>query len=149
MSPALHLARGSSNPLQSVFVVEPESRLPRSPRRGLSSQFGTRDRPTDSVPPPCFPGIEDLREKREEINRQLSSDEQEKAKIQNDLAILTRRLAHLNEKLSRQIASRNEYDRTIQETEAAYSKILESSQTLLTVLKRETVNIAKKRQSSS
>jgi len=92
--------------------------------------------------------IEDLREKREEINRQLSSDEQEKAKIQNDLAILTRRLAHLNEKLSRQI-SRNEYDRTIQETEAAYSKILESSQTLLTVLKRETVNIAKKRQSSS
>ena len=94
-------------------------------------------------------GIEDLREKREEINRTLASDEQEKAKIQNDLAILTRRLAHLNEKLSRQIASRNEYDRTIQETEAAYSKILESSQTLLTVLKRETVNIAKKRQSSS
>lgn len=134
------------------------------------------------------------------------SDEQEKAKIQNDLAILTKRLAHLNEKLSRQvrfvaprdrtprcgilptelrasvcvrvcvcltrrprralfattpsttfpsllhdaqIASRNEYDRTIQETEAAYSKILESSQTLLTVLKRETVNIAKKRQASS
>jgi len=94
-------------------------------------------------------GIEDLREKREEINRTLASDEQEKAKIQNDLAILTRRLAHLNEKLSRQIASRNEYDRTIQETEAAYTKILESSQTLLTVLKRETVNIAKKRQSSS
>lgn len=33
--------------------------------------------------------------------------------------------------------ARNEYDKTIQETEAAYMKILESSQTLLHVLKRE------------
>ena len=32
---------------------------------------------------------------------------------------------------------RNDYDRTIAETEHAYSKILESSQTLLTVLKKE------------
>ena len=42
-----------------------------------------------------------------------------------------------------QIASRNEYDKTIAETEAAYMKILESSQTLLNVLKRETVNLVK------
>lgn len=34
-------------------------------------------------------------------------------------------------------------------TAAAYLKILESSQTLLTVLKRESVNIQKKRQASS
>ena len=34
-------------------------------------------------------------------------------------------------------AHRNNYDRTIAETEHAYSKILESSQTLLTVLKKE------------
>lgn len=37
----------------------------------------------------------------------------------------------------------------IQETEAAYLKILESSQTLLTVLKRESINIQKKRQATS
>ncbi len=63
-----------------------------------------------------------------------------------------------------------EYDKVIQETEgnilccscmssilsfslsictAAYLKILESSQTLLTVLKREAVNIQKKKQASS
>lgn len=64
--------------------------------------------------------------------------------------------------------ARNEFDQTIQETEAAYMKvrwplsttsqhlhdvscthpafqILESSQTLLNVLKRETVNLSKKR----
>jgi len=41
-------------------------------------------------------------------------------------------------------AARNEYDQTIQETEAAYMKILESSQTLLNVLKRESINLTKK-----
>ena len=80
----------------------------------------------------------------------------------------------------RKTQARNEYDKTIQETEvgelfradapigaytcgsqkdpfihatfsvfqAAYMKILESSQTLLHVLKRETVNLSKKKQGS-
>jgi Sjoegren syndrome nuclear autoantigen 1 len=93
--------------------------------------------------------IEDLREKREEVNRAIAADEEEKAKIQNDLRILTERLSRLNDGLARKINSRNEYDRTIQETEAAYQKILESSQTLLHVLKRESVNLSKKKQVSS
>jgi Sjoegren syndrome nuclear autoantigen 1 len=93
--------------------------------------------------------IEDLREKREEVNRAIAQDEEEKAKIQNDLRILTERLSRLNDGLARKISSRNEYDRTIQETEAAYQKILESSQTLLHVLKRESVNLSKKKQVSS
>ena len=37
-----------------------------------------------------------------------------------------------------ELLRRNEYDRTIAETEHAYAKILESSQTLLNVLKKET-----------
>jgi len=65
------------------------------------------------------------------------------------LSILTDRLSTINEQLARKIQARNEYDRTIQETESAYMKILESSQTLLQVLKRETVNLVKKKQSSS
>jgi hypothetical protein len=48
-----------------------------------------------------------------------------------------------------QVASRNEYDKTIMETEAAYMKILESSQTLLHVLKRESVSLTKKKQASA
>ena len=71
------------------------------------------------------------------------------AKIQNDLRILTERLARINDNLARKITSRNEYDKTIQETEAAYAKIMESSQTLLHVLKRESVNLTKKKQYSS
>ena len=92
--------------------------------------------------------IEDLREKREEVNRQILREEEEKAKIQKDLSLLTDRLSHINESLARKVQARNEYDKTIQETEAAYMKILESSQTLLHVLKRESVNLSKKKQAS-
>jgi Sjoegren syndrome nuclear autoantigen 1 len=103
--------------------------------------------------------IEDLREKREEINRQILKEEEEKAKVQRDLSVFTevsvwnndilfyfllfylpkkiilplilnmlKRLSKINEALARKLQARNEYDRTIQETEAAYMKILESSQ---------------------
>merc|ERR1711896_61910 len=89
-------------------------------------------------------GIEDLREKREELNRQILKEEEDKAKIQKELSILTDRLQKINESLVRKTQARNEYDKTIQETEAAYMKILESSQTLLHVLKRETVNLTKR-----
>eukprot|EP00798_Chlamydomonas_sp_ICE-L_P011162 gene11162-18776_t len=93
--------------------------------------------------------IDDLREKREEITKQLTDDEKEKAKIQQDLQSLTKRLGQVNESIAKKNESRNEYDKVIAETEGAYMKILESSQTLLTVLKRETVNISKKKQASS
>ena len=143
--------------------------------------------------------IEDLREKREELNRSLLRDEEEKSKIQKELSTLTERLSRLNEDLARKMQVRGvgggraaggraaassgqraaarlalnfascplhthfshpihaplspqarvEFDQTIQETEAAYMKILESSQTLLSVLKRESVNLTKRKTASS
>ena len=45
--------------------------------------------------------------------------------------------------------ARVEFDQTIQETEAAYMKILESSQTLLGVLKRESSTLTKKKTATS
>ena len=36
----------------------------------------------DLTLPAAVPGIEDLREKREEVNRQILRDEEEKAKVQ-------------------------------------------------------------------
>ncbi|KAK9811803.1 hypothetical protein WJX72_010370 [[Myrmecia] bisecta] len=90
--------------------------------------------------------IEDLRDKREEVQKQLQEEEIEKQKLQQDLQTLTKRLAHIDDSIARKVATRNEYDKVIQETESAYIKILESSQTLLTVLKRESINIQKKRQ---
>ena len=84
----------------------------------------------------------------DEKRKQPEKTECKKAKIQKDLSILTDRLSKINESLSRKNQARNEYDKTIQETEAAYMKILESSQTLLHVLKRESVNLTKKQSSS-
>ena len=133
--------------------------------------------------------IEDLREKREEVNRSILRDEEEKARCQRELTAITERLGKLNEGLARKMQARLEFDQTIQETEAAYMKvrgpsgglgraaarrppktprlrltpsppprasstrphpqILESSQTLLGVLKRESSTLTKKKQSTA
>ncbi len=50
-------------------------------------------------------------------------EEEEKQRVQNDLRILTERLAQINEGLAQKIAMRNDYDRTISETENAYKKV--------------------------
>ena len=109
-------------------------------------------------------GIEDLSSKRDELHKHILFKEEEKQRVQHDLHILTERLAAINEGLARKIAIRNDYDRTIAETEGAYKKvcvcmpvclcsssvpspptqILESSQSLLHVLKRESTSLKDK-----
>lgn len=49
--------------------------------------------------------------------------EEEKAKVQNELRILTERLNRLNDSLQRKIQARQEYEKTLQETEGAYNKV--------------------------
>ena len=68
-------------------------------------------------------GIEDLCTRRDELHKQILSEEEEKAKLQNEIRSLTDRLAKVNESLSTKLASRAEFDRTIAETEAAYTKV--------------------------
>ncbi|EEA05557.1 uncharacterized protein CMU_025640 [Cryptosporidium muris RN66] len=86
--------------------------------------------------------LEDLKEKRDEIKRQVQREEEDKAKIQREMNVLNERLKKVHESLQRKTIARAEYDKTIQEIENAYTKILESSQTLLHVLKRESVNLS-------
>lgn len=78
-------------------------------------------------PQPCPSGptlgIEELCQKREELCRQIQQEEDEKQRLQNEVRQLTEKLARVNENLARKIASRNEFDRTIAETEAAYLKV--------------------------
>lgn len=68
-------------------------------------------------------GIEELCQKREELCRQIQQEEDEKQRLQNEVRQLTEKLARVNENLARKIASRNEFDQTIAETEAAYLKV--------------------------
>ena len=58
---------------------------------------------------------------------------------------LADRLETINNSLAKKYATRNEYDKTIQETQSAFNKILESSQTLLHVLKKEGAQLYKKK----
>ena len=71
----------------------------------------------------CPTGIEDLCGKRDELHRSILQEEEEKQKLQNDIRVLTERLAKVNESLAKKMASRNEFDKTIAETEAAYMKV--------------------------
>ncbi|KAL0599870.1 Ubiquitin carboxyl-terminal hydrolase 4 [Plecturocebus cupreus] len=78
--------------------------------------------------------IKELCQKQEEDKQQ---------QLQNELRQLTEKLARINENLAHKIAVRNKFRWTIAETEATFLQILESSQTLLNVLKREAGNLTK------
>mmetsp|Transcript_4482 Transcript_4482/g.7485 ORF Transcript_4482/g.7485 Transcript_4482/m.7485 type:complete len:115 (+) Transcript_4482:157-501(+) len=87
--------------------------------------------------------LQELRQKRDVVTAELSNEERQKLRIQQQLQQLTQQLHGLNESIDHKKQTRVDYDKTIEETEAAYMKILESSQTLLHVLKRETQNLNK------
>ncbi|XP_076661735.1 uncharacterized protein LOC143365444 isoform X2 [Halictus rubicundus] len=85
--------------------------------------------------------LEDMKSKRSELQIQIDSQEDEKNNLQREIEKLSYKLTRLNDSLSQRIAVRNEYDRTIADTETAYIKILESSQLLLNMIKREATNL--------
>ncbi|XP_067001879.1 microtubule nucleation factor SSNA1 isoform X2 [Anabrus simplex] len=84
-----------------------------------------------------FRRIENLKKKSEALQLLILEEERERDNLEKDMESLTARLAQVNENLSRNIATKRDYDRTISESEAAYEKILESSQVLLNMLRRE------------
>ena len=61
------------------------------------------------------------------------------------MKLLGARHKELEDTLGKKYATRQEFDRTISETENAFLKILESSQTLLHVLKKEGASLNKKK----
>ncbi|XP_055792290.1 microtubule nucleation factor SSNA1-like [Salvelinus fontinalis] len=86
-------------------------------------------------------GIEELCSKRDELNRQIQQEE--KGRLQHDIRVLTEKLSRVNESLARRLSVRADFDHTIGETEGAFMKILESCQTLLSVIKKEAGNLSK------
>merc|ERR1712094_162097 len=82
----------------------------------------------------CF---EELSAKKLAIAEQIRTEKEARNKYEEELRTNTEKLSRINDSLGRKVSARNEYDTTIQETEAAYLKILESSQTLDHVMKRQ------------
>ncbi len=73
--------------------------------------------------------------------KRISQEEEEKQRLEDEIDRLTKSLTKVDESLRKRRAKKKCYDKTIEQTEAAYKKILESSQTLLHVLKKETHNL--------
>ena len=88
--------------------------------------------------------IEEMREKMDAVTKKITKLEEEKTKVTEKITNLTEQLSTIEDTLVKNISAKKKYEQTIQETEAAYMKILESSQTLLHVLKREQTKIGKK-----
>lgn len=61
--------------------------------------------------------------RRMELQTQIESQEDEKNSLQREIEKLSYKLTRLNDSLTKRIAVRNEYDRTIADTETAYIKV--------------------------
>ncbi|XP_012274904.1 Sjoegren syndrome nuclear autoantigen 1 homolog isoform X2 [Orussus abietinus] len=82
-------------------------------------------------------GLEEMKLKRAELQTRIDTQEDEKNTLQKEIEKMSYKLTCINDSLAKRIAIRNEYDRTIADTETAYMKILESSQLLLNMIKKE------------
>ena len=89
--------------------------------------------------------LESIKEQRDEVQLEIEGEEQEKRQIEDQMRLMSMRLQEINESLHKKYATRQEFDKTIGETENAFMKILESSQTLLHVLKKEGAQLTKKK----
>ena len=68
----------------------------------------------------------------------------EKIEINQNMDKLSQELEELNASLIQKEEIKNEYDKVISNTEMAYYKLLEGSQTLLAILKRDEASLQKK-----
>lgn len=70
-----------------------------------------------------FLGLEEMKSRRSELQAQIESQEEEKNNLQREIEKMSCKLTQLNDSLTKKITVRNEYDRTIADTEAAYVKV--------------------------
>ena len=89
--------------------------------------------------------LESIKESREEVQGEIEQEEAEKRQIEDQMRQMSIRLQEINDSLNKKYNTRTEFDKTIGETENAFMKILESSQTLLHVLKKEGQSLSKKK----
>lgn len=81
--------------------------------------------------------LEELCHNRKQLQDSIDRDEDEKARLDKQLREIQSRLDAVNARLDQKLAKREQYDKTINDSERAYHKILESSQVLLNVVKKD------------
>ncbi|XP_019363778.1 PREDICTED: Sjoegren syndrome nuclear autoantigen 1 homolog [Gavialis gangeticus] len=87
--------------------------------------------------------LEDLRLRRDELARQIRRDEEERERLRRDVRALGERLERVSDSLARKAEARDDLDKILAETDAAYVKILNSFRALLSVLKQEAGGLSK------
>eukprot|EP01069_Polyplicarium_translucidae_P005910 Polyplicarium_translucidae@DN2874_c0_g1_i2.p4 len=78
-----------------------------------------------------------LRAKRDKLSARVQREEEERQKLRMTLDQLAANLLEREESIEKQSRQRDEWDKKLSEAEEAYSKILESAQTLAHVLRQE------------
>ena len=71
--------------------------------------------------------MENISKQRDEIQELINQEEDEKRAIEEQMRALSDRLDTINGSLAKKYTTRNEYQKTIDETQSAFNKILESS----------------------
>ena len=89
--------------------------------------------------------LENLENSRDEIDAQINKEQAEKDEIEKNIETLNIELTSVVEALKKKYTALEEYNKTIEESEGAFNKIVESSQTLLHVTKKEKNTLAKKK----
>ena len=90
--------------------------------------------------------LEELCERRQRLEQEIEKDKREKQVLDSQLAQLTAKSNALDVSLARKLETKAQYDQTIRDSETAYLKILESSQVLLNVVKKDSVTLQKAEQ---
>ena len=92
--------------------------------------------------------LDELCEKRNILQKDIDKEEQQKFSLETQLKTIQDKLNRTNMSLDDKYATKAEYDKLITESEQAYMKILESSQVLLNVVKRDAATLNHKSSSS-
>lgn len=81
--------------------------------------------------------LEELKNKRNDLAEIIQGEEHEKTILEERISNLNRQLSALNKNLTGHKQIFENYSRTIEESENGFKKIVESSQTLLNLLKHQ------------
>ncbi|KAI4465649.1 sjoegren syndrome nuclear autoantigen 1 [Holotrichia oblita] len=81
--------------------------------------------------------LEDLKVKRNSLQNIIDREENEKNCLERNIKALQEKLNILSNQLTQHKRLRDNYDKTIQDTQSGFKKILESAQTLLNLAQHE------------
>jgi Sjoegren syndrome nuclear autoantigen 1 len=91
-------------------------------------------------------GLEHLRDKHYHLSHQIEEREVLKHDLEQQIASLQQKLQDVDRDLKSKYKLKLEYEGLISDTETAYLKIVESSQTLLDILQKQTNTLSLSKQ---